>query len=212
MKIYKNKEELIRGLIGNEDVVLDVGFWGQAINIDNPDWVHNILLSQAKEVFGVDLGFDESRLKNPQNYKKQSAEYFDFDRKFDVIFAGDLIEHLSNTGLFLDACKRNLKNDGKLIITTPNAFGLFNVVEKIIKKEPVVNNDHTIYFNFVVLKKLLEKNGWDIVEEDYLDDVWVKYKQSFKRKFLYGIYKLFGLFTPKFIENIVVVARPKNNQ
>jgi len=211
MKVYKSKQELIQDQISKEHVVLDVGFWGQAIGIDNPEWVHNILKSQAKEVFGVDLFFNGSQLENIENYKKQSAENFDFEQKFDVIFAGDLIEHLSNLGQFLDSCRRNLKKDGKLILTTPNAFNLFNIIEKLIKKEPEVNRDHTIYFNFSVLKKLLEKNGWMVVEEMYLDDVWSKYKQSLKRKFLYGIYKFMRLFTSKFIENIVVVVKLKHN-
>lgn len=206
MKIYKSKKELIEDQISKDDIVLDVGFWGQAIIAGNKDWVHNILKSQVKEVFGVDLSFDENKLENPQNYKKQSAENFDFNQKFDVIFAGDLIEHLSNLGMFLDSCKKTIKKDGKLILTTPNAFGLFNLIEKIFKKEPSVNKDHTVYFNFLVLKKLLEKNGWEVVEESYLDDVWSKYRQSLKRKFVYLIYKFLGLFTNKFIENIVIVA------
>lgn len=207
MKIYKSKKELIQNQISGDDVVLDVGFWGQAIGIEDKNWVHNILKSQAKEVFGVDINFDETKLENPENYKKQSVENFDFENKFDVIFAGDLIEHLSNMGLFLDSCKRNLKDDGKLILTTPNCFALFNIIEKVFKKEPSVNSDHTVYFNFLVLKKLLEKNGWTVSQEMYLDDVWPKYKQSLKRKFLYGIYKFLSLFTPKYIENIVVVAK-----
>ena len=98
-----------------------------------------------------------------------------------------------------------------MIITTPNTFGLFNFMEKLFKKEPSVNSDHTVYFNFIVLKKLLEKNGWKVSEGMYLDDVWPKYRQSLKRKFLYGIYKFLSLFTPKYIENIVVVATKKMN-
>jgi len=207
MKVYKSKKELIQNQISENDVVLDVGFWGQAIGIEDKNWVHNILKSQAKEVYGVDIDFGKSKLEKPENYKKQSAEDFDFETKFDVIFAGDLIEHLSNLGLFLDSCKRNLKNNGKLIITTPNTFGLFNFIEKILKREPEVNNDHTVYFNFVVLKKLLEKNGWKVKQEIYLDDVWPKYKQSLKRKILYVFYKFIGLFTNKFIENIVIIAK-----
>ncbi|MCK4918262.1 MAG: class I SAM-dependent methyltransferase [Candidatus Pacebacteria bacterium] len=207
MKIYKSKKELIQNQISNNDIVLDVGFWGLDIKAGNFDWVHNILKSQARGVFGVDLYFDKTKLEKPENYKKQSAENFDFDEKFDVIFAGDLIEHLSNIGLFLDSCKRNLKDNGRLIITTPNIFILFNFVEKVFKKEPSVNSDHTMYFNFVVLRKLLEKNGWKVSEEIYLDDVWPKYKQSLKRRFLYGIYKFLGLFTDKFIENIVIIAK-----
>ena len=207
MKIYKSKKELIQEKISKNNVVLDVGFWGQAIDRDNPNWVHNILKSQTKDVFGVDLNFDETRLENPENYKKQSAENFDFEEKFDVIFAGDLIEHLSNIGLFLDSCKRNLKDNGKLVITTPNCFSLFNIIEKVLKKEPDVNNDHTVYFNFFVLKKLLEKNGWVVAEEKYLDDSWGKFKISLKRKYLYLIYKFLGLFTNKFVENIVIIAQ-----
>jgi len=199
--------ELIKGQVSEDDVVLDVGFWGLDIKACDSDWIHNILKAHAAEVFGVDLCFDEDKLDNIKNYKKQSAEDFDFEQKFDVIFAGDLIEHLSNPGLFLDSCKRNLKNNGKLIITTPNTFILFNFVEKIFKKEPSVNSDHTMYFNFIVLKKLLQKNGWKVTEEIYLDDVWPKYRQSLKRRFLYMIYKFIGLFTEKFIENIVVIAQ-----
>ncbi|MBU1046184.1 class I SAM-dependent methyltransferase [Patescibacteria group bacterium] len=207
MNIYKSKKELIKDLVSENDNILDVGFWGQAVNIENPNWVHNIFKLQAKEVWGVDLFFDEKRLKKPQNYKKQSAENFNFEQKFDVIFAGDLIEHLSNLGLFLDSCKRNLKDNGRLIITTPNTFTIFNFFDKFFRREPSVNNDHTIYLNFIVLRKLLEKNGWNVVEENYLDDVWTKYKQSLKRKILYVFYKFIGLFTNKFIENIVVIAK-----
>ncbi|MCK4386490.1 MAG: class I SAM-dependent methyltransferase [Candidatus Pacebacteria bacterium] len=206
MKIYKSKRGLIEDQISEKDVVLDVGFWGLDIKACDSDWVHNMLKKQTKEVYGVDLYFDENKLENTKNYKKQSAENFDFDNKFDVIFAGDLIEHLSNLGQFLDSCKRNLKDDGRLIITTPNIFILFNFVEKVFKQEPSVNSDHTMYFNFVVLRKLLKKNNWKVSEEMYLDDVWPKYRQSIKRKFLYVIYKFLGLFTNKFIENIVVVA------
>lgn len=209
MKIYKSKRELIKDQISKEDVVLDVGFWGQAVGIDNPNWVHNILKVHSKEVYGVDLDFDENQLVNIKNYNKQSAENFDFGKKFDAIFAGDLIEHLSNLGLFLDSCKRNLKDDGRLIITTPNCFNMFNLTEKLLKKEPEVNNDHTVYFNFPVLRKLLEKNGWEVGQEMYLDDAWSKYRQSIKRKVLYIFYKFIGLFTPKYIENIVVVAKKK---
>ena len=127
--IYKNKTEFIKGNIKNTDVVLDVGFWGQAIQIDDDNWVHKILKDKAKEVYGLDLDYDETLFKD--NYLKANAEDFDFDVKFDVIFASDLIEHLSNPGLFLNACKRNLKPNGRIIVTTPNTYNLFNLFSKI---------------------------------------------------------------------------------
>ena len=115
---YPNKQKLISENIRNTDVVLDVGFVGQGVTESDPNWVHNLLKKSAKEVYGIDLDFDATQFPEPY-YLKQSAESFDFPVKFDVIFAGDLIEHLSNPGLFLDSCKRNLKQGGVVSSSLP---------------------------------------------------------------------------------------------
>lgn len=208
--VYKNKTELIEKLVNVNDIVLDVGFWGQGININDKNWVHNLLLNKAKSVYGLDLDFDLDRLSNKENYKKASAENFDFDLKFDLIFAGDIIEHLSNPGLFLDSCTRNLKPDGKLIITTPNCFGFFNLTEKISKDEPTVNKDHTCYFNKKTLTQLLAKNNWQVDDISYLYSLELNYQQSLKKKFLNIIYRLISKLTPKFSVGLVIVAKKKN--
>lgn len=203
--IYRNKEELIRSKISSKAVVLDVGFFGQGVNHTKPNWVHSLLKSRAKDVYGLDLDFDSSAFSG-DHYVKANAERFSFDRKLDVIFAGDLIEHLSNSGLFLDSCAKSVAEGGRLILTTPNAFNLFNLAEKISKGEPTVNADHTCYFNSKTLKRLLEKNGWEVVSIDYLYSLGVTYKESWKKKILNALYWLFSLFTDKFIETLVVVA------
>src|SRR5205809_7922889 len=100
------------------------------------NWVHRLLLGRAKEVYGLDVEFDPSqvaKLPHPEQYKKGTAEDFDFDVKFDVILAADLIEHLSNLGSFLAACSRNLKPGSRLLITIPNCFNLFNIASKMTK-------------------------------------------------------------------------------
>ena len=140
--VYKNKRELIENLISSEDIVLDIGFWGQGVTADDKNWPHKLLKNRAKDVYGLDLDFDTTRF-DKSKYFKMSAEKFSIPIKFDVIFASDLIEHLSNLGLFLESCSKHLKPSGKLIITTPNCFNLFNIAEKITKYEPTVNSDHT---------------------------------------------------------------------
>jgi len=207
VKVYKNKLELVGDLIKNDDVALDVGFWGQGIKIDNENWVHNLILKRAKTVYGLDTEFDENRLRDPVFYKKGNAENFDFNVKFDIIFAGDLIEHLSNPGLFLESCARNLKDDGRLIITTPNCFSLFSLVEKITKFEPTVNKDHVCYFNFKTATRLLEKNNFIISEMSFLYGLEINFKESWKKKILNIIYYLLSLISVKFIETLVVVAQ-----
>jgi 2-polyprenyl-3-methyl-5-hydroxy-6-metoxy-1,4-benzoquinol methylase len=45
---------------------------------------------------------------------------------FDVVVAGDIIEHITNPGAMLEGLKRLLTLSTRIIITTPHAFGLPN--------------------------------------------------------------------------------------
>lgn len=204
--IYKNKTDLIAKTVRGSDVVLDVGFLGQGIREDDPHWPHAMLRKTAGKVYGVDLKLADAYKNNPY-YQESSAENFAFPVTFNVIFAGDLIEHLSNPGLFLQCCKRHLKPDGKLILTTPNAFNLFNIAEKFTKREPTTNSDHTFYFNSKVLRTLLRKNGMDAAEVSFLYTLECPHRESFKKKALNALYWLLSTRTDKFVETLVVVAR-----
>lgn len=204
-----NKIELLDSLISKDDVVLDIGFWGQGVKFDSENWPHRLLIERAMDVYGIDLEYDEEVLPNEDRlkYKKAAAEDFQFDKKFDVIFAGDLIEHLVNPGLFLENAKKSLKPGGRLIMTTPNAFNLFNIAGKITREEPVTNVDHTFYFNRRTIETLLNKCGWQVAEFGFMYTLDYKIKESFKKKFLNVLYKLVSKFTPKMYETLIVVAR-----
>lgn len=208
-----NKIELIDKNFSEEDEVLDVGFWGQGKKKDDINWPHKILKNRVKIAYGLDLECDFNKISEEDrgNYFVASAEKFDLNKKFDAIFAGDLIEHLSNPGLFLDCSKKHLNSEGKLIITTPNAFNLFVIAGKLINREPVVNPDHTFYFNIKTLRILLEKNGWEVKDFGFMYTLEYNLKESFKKKFLNVIYYLFSLFTNKFFETLIVVAVPKKD-
>jgi 2-polyprenyl-3-methyl-5-hydroxy-6-metoxy-1,4-benzoquinol methylase len=209
MAIFHNKRALIEQYVTPESVVLDVGFWGQGVDIHNPEWVHHLLKSRAKDVYGLDMVYDLAQLPElePSHYQQTSAEDFSFNGvTFDIIFAGDLIEHLSNPGQFLAVCAQHLAPGGKLIITTPNCFNLFNLTEKLTKSEPTLNYDHTCYFNAKTLKQLLKKNNWETEAVHFIYTLELQHRESLKKKFLNGVYKLLSLITPKFVETLVVVA------
>lgn len=211
--IYLNKQALIAATITPSDTVLDIGFLGQGKTPTDPNWLHRTIKSIAKETYGLDLQPYETNLPQDKGYYfKQSAENFDLPVTFDVIFAGDLIEHLSNPGLFLDACKKHLKPNGRLILTTPNTFNLFNVAEKFTKDEPTVNSDHTCYFNKKTIEVLLKKCGWTVLSFDYIYTLELSYKESWKKRLLNVLYKYLALATDKYIETLVVVAVPTTKE
>ncbi|MBP6868939.1 MAG: methyltransferase domain-containing protein [Candidatus Pacebacteria bacterium] len=210
--VYKNKQELIRSLIRNTDTVLDVGFLGQGIQADDVRWPHALLIKTAKDVYGVDLSVDRSLFPSESHYQSISAENFSFPGVvFDVIFAGDLIEHLQNPGLFLEACRTHMNATSRLIITTPNCFNLFNITEKISKDEPTVNSDHTCYFNHKTLRTLLSKSNMDVNDIGYVYSLEYSHKESWKKRFLNLIYALVSSVTPKYLETLVIVASVKND-
>lgn len=207
--IFKNKKQLIHSLVTPKDKVLDVGFWGQGTPADASNWVHAILKSTGADVFGVDLEFDDQKVTPVDHYYKGTAESINFPVLFTKVFAGDLIEHLSNPGLFLNACERILTPEGRLIITTPNTFNLFNIAEKFTKQEPTVNADHTCYFNSKTLRTLLNKNNFEIESTGYVYTLEPNFSPSWKKRILDGIYFLVSRITPKFLETLVIVAKKR---
>ena len=210
----KNKIELFDSIIGKDDVVLDIGFWGQGVTMTDSNWPHKLIKDRAKEVYGIDIEFNEELIsaEDKVKYKKAPAEDFHFDMKFDVIFAGDLIEHLVNPGLFLDNAKSHLKEGGRLILTTPNNYSLFNMAGKLTREEPVVNSDHTFYFNRPTINVVLKKCGWSADEFGFMYTLDYKIKEILKKKFLNVIYWLLSKVTLKYYETMIVVARPNSSK
>lgn len=58
----------------------------------------------------------------------------------DIVVAGEIIEHLYDTGDFLEEIKRVLKPEGKLIITTPNLAPLANRARILFGFQPPTCN------------------------------------------------------------------------
>jgi len=146
--------------------VLDVG---AATGYRRADWMHAMLRDVATSVVGIDL--DEAAVAAAQgrgaDIRVGNAESFDLGETFEVVWAGELIEHLSNVGLFLDSARRHLEPGGSLVLTTPNAFGVSNFVYRL-GAGVRVNNEHTCWFCEHTLRSLLERHGFDVRELRHL--------------------------------------------
>lgn len=206
--IYRDKRQLLTAMIRRGDSVLDIGFLGENISREGvPNWAHDIIKSLSDDVYGLDMALPDA-YRADARYAEGNAETFTIGKKFDVIFAGDIIEHLSNPGLFLERCRMHLKEGGKLVITTPNAFNLFNIAEKFTKYEPTSNHDHTCYYNLKTLRQLLNKNGMRTVDTGYVYHLGFTHRESWKKRVLNAVYYVLSKCTDKFVETLVVVAQP----
>ena len=90
------------------------------------------------------------------------------DKEFDSISFIELIEHLNfqDTKLLINEAKRCLKDDGHIILTTPNYLSFWPLLEVILNKVAKVNyeHQHISKYNYFSLKKCILKFDLEISE------------------------------------------------
>ena len=180
-------------------------------NIKRNKWLFNKIHQNAKKAIGIDIlteAIDELR-KDGYDLRYGDVENMDklhFDEKFDLIIAGELIEHLSNPGLFLNGIICHMSQDTELLISTPNAFGFIRFIDAIIRKERT-RPDHVAWHSVRTLKQLLEANGLKVEEIIFYSFLSGKKRSvflSYIRKFLFQIF-------PYLSDGIIAIAK-KNYQ
>ncbi|HLB67057.1 MAG TPA: class I SAM-dependent methyltransferase [Thermoplasmata archaeon] len=151
--------------------VLDVGCIGGDPGVDISRTSHSQIAARARSCVGIDTLESEVERWRKEGYDVvgADAEAFSFDRKFDVIVAADLIEHLGNPGRFLQRAAAHLRSDGRLCIVTPNAGSLNTAVKGILGMRVAINPEHTCWFDRTTLRQLLERYGFEVVEEYWQD-------------------------------------------
>ena len=185
--------------------------------IANNMLLHFDLEKIAGEVYGFDFdqkGLEILKDRGSENLFQADLEHLDqvpLDEKFDVIIGGEMIEHLSNPGLFLQGIKRFMRKDTRLILTTVNAycalrFALYGLKGKGGRNEPV-HPDHVSYYSFRTLNLILERQGLELKEFHFYDIG--KEHRPFNRWF----YNLFNdvcvKISPQLSDGIVAVASLK---
>lgn len=202
------KARIILSWIGSQKKVLDVGCF------DGRD--SYLIKRKGNDVYGVD------RMKSALlKAEKKGIRVFALDAEkdkwpfkknfFDVILAGDIIEHFFDPDLFLENVKKFLKPDGRLILSTPNLASVGRRLMLLFGKNPYVEVSkhdkvhgfrvcyHLRYFVKDTLYSLLEYHGF-IVEEFTSDGFNLGFTSSTK------LAKIFPSLCPRFI----VLAKIKN--
>jgi SAM-dependent methyltransferase len=169
----------------------------------------------AEELYGFDFdqeGIDLLRAAGVNHLYRadlERLEEVELDKKFDVIVAGEMIEHLNNPGLFLQGIKRFMNSDSRLLITTINAYGaaryfLYALRGRGGTSEPV-HPDHVAYYSYSTLRLLIERAGLD-VEEFCFYDIGPEHR-PYNRKIVNWFNDISVKIAPQLADGVIAVCR-----
>lgn len=149
-----------------EKEVLDLG---AGSGHQREDWFHQLIRDVASEVVGVEMSADFVDGANSRGVAlvHGDAESIRLSRKFDVVFAGELIEHLSCFTGLLETAHHHLRPGGKLLLTTPNAFAISNFIYRL-GGTARVHHEHTCWFCETTISQLLERHQFKVNQVKYL--------------------------------------------
>ncbi|MFH1225002.1 MAG: methyltransferase domain-containing protein [Candidatus Diapherotrites archaeon] len=92
-------------------------------------------LPAGVEKFGLDIA--RQRPKGVKFRRHNVEDGIPFaDGYFDLVVAGEIIEHVYETGRFLRECNRVLRKGGTLLVSTPNTGSLRNIKDAILGRQP----------------------------------------------------------------------------
>lgn len=211
MKSYRTRWDFIKFYVEDKKV-LDVGpaeLVGTVHRFKEDRWMHKRIISVATEVVGLEINEEQVRALRDMGYdiRLGDAESFDLGETFDVIVAGELIEHLSNPGKFLECARRHLRPNGVLLLTTPNRFGALDFFKALRRNrvpsygKPIAK--HVMYFDEDLIKSLLTRHGFSDIIVTYYEAVG-NLPKDFKTKLLNALLRR---YRPVLLPGLLVSAR-----
>jgi hypothetical protein len=149
--------------------VLDLGAYDETAltKAGTPYWLHGELSRAAALVIGVDnsSALPEGGMVTGPNSRILKVDFADLpelteEYDFDVVVAGELIEHLRDPLGLLVTLRDDRRLTGKtLMVTTPNATALHNCGLACLRRESQ-HADHLQIYSFKTLNTLFTRAGF----------------------------------------------------
>ncbi len=191
--------------------VLDLGCVRHTVEeTGKPDWLHGEIRKVAQRVVGVDYLQQPVLQLRQEGYEVVCAdvEVMDIQERFDAVVAGDLIEHLNNSGKFIERVKEHLNPEGVFLLTTPNPVNPLRFISVLLRGQVGANSEHTCWFTEQVLRQLFDRYNFEVIDVHYVDDSYQYYRNWKWMPFL-PINYLFSKLRPHFSETLCMAFRLK---
>jgi SAM-dependent methyltransferase len=169
------KTDLILDLCRGKEV-LDLGAIQHSwrMSESNPDWLHAKIRAVAARCVGVDFLADDVAALRERGYDIFPGDVLKDapPGQFDVVVAGDLVEHLPDPGIFLEYVAKALRADGVAVVTTPSAFYIGQLWTVLFRGRPEISPEHTVWFDPFTFHQLAERSPLQVQEFFWLAPSW----------------------------------------
>lgn len=159
--------EEVRGRRATHVGFVDSGCWEYHDRFDS--WLHAHLDRAASSLVGLDLDVAGVERAVEMGFTAHAVDCSDAAavaaldlEPAQVVVAGEIIEHLDDSGSFLDGLHSLVEPGGTLALTTPNASGLLNAGAAALAGYEVNHPDHVTLYSCYTLTNLLERHGWEV--------------------------------------------------
>ena len=163
----------------------------------------DVLSNEGARCFGIDIHHRD--VKGVETAQADLNEGFPrFETNFDVVFAGEVMEHLFDDVKFINSCKKLLKPNGLLILTVPNLVFSVNRFLMFFGKTPMFAYAPYHYHMYTkkTLTELIKKEGLEILKFTSSHVLF-----STRRNRLGRIFEILGDFFPSFGAHLIVCAK-----
>lgn len=141
------------------------------------------LASLGYRMVGVDISADEiEKAKSKQTLPDDpvfyvgDAENFASEETFDFVVCSEVLEHVKHPGVVLSLINKALRQNGPLIVTVPNGFGLYSLLHDSFRNKIVYRifpragrSAHAQVYTLARITNLIGEAGFEVLQIRHSD-------------------------------------------
>jgi len=222
-RVVDKDREILKYAVGKS--VLHIGMGGYVnhqafteayLRSDLSKTLHGKLHDVADHLAGLDVNpivLDAMRHRVPGEYflcdVTSNGLPQEIAQEYDLIVFADVLERLDCFHGALRNLKALLKDGGILIVTTVNAYYIDAIIKLLFRYESV-HEEHTSYFSYSTIRRLLESNGLRLTSFMFYTKETTRFDSPFHR-LGYTLSKCLSRVLPQYSMGLIAVAQKERS-
>ena len=127
------------------------------------------LVLKGWSVTAIDINIPNDSLTKYPHVKFLEGDFLQMtnEKSYDLVIAGDVIEHLADPHLALSKIHDMIKNDGKVILSIPNAVNIYMRLHVLLGKfnyaeRGLLDRSHLRFFTANTAKDMILESGFRV--------------------------------------------------